>query len=131
MLPLHCLLFSELQGYVDTFRRNVSHINLVYVDKLPICPHKQWNLVSLRSSHGILRGRGLATEGTQAALRYGFTKHALPRIIGATVPEHAASRRVMEKCGLSYQGELWFRHARIAWYALDAFTWRQLSREQK
>src|SRR6266702_4160460 len=36
-------------------------------------------------------GRGLATEGTQAALRYGFMEHALPRIIEATVPEHVAS----------------------------------------
>jgi RimJ/RimL family protein N-acetyltransferase len=76
-------------------------------------------------------GRGLATEGTQAALRYGFGEYVLPRIIGATLPEHVASRKVMEKCGLTYQGELQFRHARIVWYALDAATWRQLAREQK
>jgi RimJ/RimL family protein N-acetyltransferase len=67
-------------------------------------------------------GRGLATEGTQAALRYGFVNRSLPRIIGATVPENVASRRVMEKCGLTYQGELRFRNARIVWYALDAST---------
>ena len=75
-------------------------------------------------------GRGLATEGTQAALRYGFVNRSLPRIIGATVPEHVASRRVMEKCGLTYQGELRFRNARIVWYALDASTWRTLAHEQ-
>ena len=75
-------------------------------------------------------GRGLATEGTQAALRYGFVERSLPRIIGATVPENVASRRVMEKCGLTYQGELRFRKARIVWYVLDASTWR-LSHEQK
>jgi len=76
-------------------------------------------------------GQGLATEGTQAALRYGFTQRQLPRIIGATVPEHAASRRIMEKCGLSYQGELEFRNARIVWYALDAATWRRLANAQE
>ncbi len=76
-------------------------------------------------------GRGLATEGTRAALRYGFGERRLSRIIGATLPVHVASRKIMEKCGLSYQGELLFRHARIVWYALDAATWRQLSREQK
>jgi ribosomal-protein-alanine N-acetyltransferase len=76
-------------------------------------------------------GRGLATEGTQAALRYAFTQLQLPRIIGATVPEHVASRRVMEKCGLSYQGELEFRDARIVWYALDAATWRSLANAQQ
>jgi len=76
-------------------------------------------------------GRGLAIEGTQAALRYGFVERALPRIIGATLPEHVASSKVMEKCGLTYQGELQFRNARIVWYALDASTWRRLSREQR
>ncbi len=76
-------------------------------------------------------GRGLATEGTQAALRYGFVERSLPRIIGATVPENVASRRVMEKCGMTYQGELWFRNARIVWYALDASTWRSLAHEQR
>ena len=76
-------------------------------------------------------GRGLATEGTQAALRYGFAERRLSCIIGATLPEHVASRTVMEKCGLVYQGELQFRHARIVWYALDVSTWRQLSPEQE
>src|SRR5215469_11059947 len=75
-------------------------------------------------------GRGLATEGTQAALRYGFVERRLLRIIGATVLEHIASRRVMEKCGLIYQGELRFRNARIVWYALDASAWRVLAHEQ-
>ena len=75
-------------------------------------------------------GRGLATEGTQAALRYGFVECLLPRIIGATVPENGASRRVMEKCGLTYQGEFRFRNAQIVWYALDASTWRTLAHQQ-
>jgi RimJ/RimL family protein N-acetyltransferase len=75
-------------------------------------------------------GRGLATEGIQVALRYGFVERRLPRFIGATLPEHGASRKVMEKCGLTYQGELQFRRARIVWYALDASTWWQLWREQ-
>ena len=47
------------------------------------------------------------------------------------VPEHFASRRVMEKCGLSHQGELWFQNARIVWYALDASTWRKLANAQE
>ena len=76
-------------------------------------------------------GQGSATEGTQAALRYGFVNHSLPRIIGATVPENVSSRRVMEKCGLTYQGELRFRNARILWYALDASIWWTLAHEQR
>ena len=72
-------------------------------------------------------GQGLATEGARAALRYGFLQRSLPRIIGATVPENRASRRVMEKCGLAYQGELWWRKAHLVWYALDHSTWRALA----
>lgn len=68
-------------------------------------------------------GTWTGTEGTQAALRHGFVDRSLLRIIGATVPENLASRRVMEKCGMTYQDEIQFRNARIVWYAIDASTW--------
>jgi len=45
-------------------------------------------------------GRGLATEGARAAIRFGWASTPLPRIISATAAGHLASRRVMEKCGL-------------------------------
>ena len=48
-------------------------------------------------------GRGLATEGAQRAIQFGWERTPLERIISVTVPEHAASRRVMEKCGLTFQ----------------------------
>ena len=44
-------------------------------------------------------GRGLATEGALASVRYGFGGLGLARIISITLPENAASRRVMEKAG--------------------------------
>lgn len=64
-------------------------------------------------------GRGLATEGAREAIRFGWARTPLPRIIGATAARHLASRRVMEKCGLVLQGEIAFRAARVAWYAID------------
>jgi ribosomal-protein-alanine N-acetyltransferase len=65
------------------------------------------------------RRRNFATEGGRAAVQYGFEVAGLERIISATVPEHSASRRVMEKCGLGYQGIL--RYRGVAWvlYAID------------
>jgi RimJ/RimL family protein N-acetyltransferase len=51
-------------------------------------------------------GRGLATEGGRAAVRYGFEVVGLARIMSATMAANAASRRVMDKCGLRFQGEL-------------------------
>jgi RimJ/RimL family protein N-acetyltransferase len=69
-------------------------------------------------------GRGLAPEGGRAALEFGFGVHRLPRIISVTRPDNANSRRVMEKLGLTCQGERPFRGAPAAvWYALDRETW--------
>lgn len=45
-------------------------------------------------------GRGYATELTNAALAYGFTQFDLPAIGAFAHPEHRASTRVLEKCGL-------------------------------
>jgi RimJ/RimL family protein N-acetyltransferase len=64
-------------------------------------------------------GRGLATEGAREALRFGWAKTPLERIISATASGHRGSRRVMEKCGLTFQGEFVFRGAEVAWYAID------------
>jgi ribosomal-protein-alanine N-acetyltransferase len=64
-------------------------------------------------------GRGLATEGARAAIRFGWAHTPLARIISVTAAGHRASRRVMEKCGLAFQAEVTFRRAQVAWYAID------------
>ena len=47
-------------------------------------------------------GHGLATEGSQALVAYGFDRLGLRRIVAQTMTVNAASRRVMEKAGLAY-----------------------------
>jgi hypothetical protein len=37
---------------------------------------------------------------------------------------NAASRRVMEKCGLRFQGELAMDGTVVAWYAIDRADWQ-------
>jgi RimJ/RimL family protein N-acetyltransferase len=54
-------------------------------------------------------GRGLATEGAMASLRYGFEELSLDCIISIAVPENLASRRVMEKLGMTLRGETRFK----------------------
>jgi ribosomal-protein-alanine N-acetyltransferase len=49
-------------------------------------------------------GQGLATEGARASLSYGFERVGLDRIIALAAPENAASRRVMEKVGMRFEG---------------------------
>lgn len=49
-------------------------------------------------------GRGYATEATRGALRYGFDVIGLKQICGVVFPENLASRRVLEKVGMTYRG---------------------------
>ena len=74
-------------------------------------------------------GRGYATEGGRAGVRYGFEALSLDRIISITVPQHVVSRRIMQKCGLTYQGILQLEGPQtrtkrdIVWYAIDRSAW--------
>jgi RimJ/RimL family protein N-acetyltransferase len=49
--------------------------------------------------------QGLATEGAQAVLRLAFGPLGLREIVSFTVPANLRSTRVMEKLGLTYDGE--------------------------
>jgi RimJ/RimL family protein N-acetyltransferase len=69
-------------------------------------------------------GRGLATEGALASLRYGFEKLGLERIISIALPRNIASRRVMEKAGLTFRGEIRWRGFDVVWYAADHQYWQ-------
>jgi ribosomal-protein-alanine N-acetyltransferase len=51
-------------------------------------------------------GQGFATEITQAALQVGFEQLRLERIIAIAQASNAASRRVMEKCGMTFEAEI-------------------------
>ena len=49
-------------------------------------------------------GKGYATEAARALLDHGFDALGLTRVIGITYPANLASRRVLEKTGMVYQG---------------------------
>jgi ribosomal-protein-alanine N-acetyltransferase len=51
-------------------------------------------------------GQGYATETVRAILRYGFNDLGLNRIEALTFVEHAASGRVLEKCGFQLEATL-------------------------
>jgi Acetyltransferase (GNAT) domain len=52
----------------------------------------------------------------------------LERIISITMATNAASRRVMEKCGLDSRGELAMAGTEVAWYAIDRADWEAAHR---
>ena len=53
--------------------------------------------------HPDYHGRGLATEAGSAAVDWGFTEGGLERIVSIYEPENAASGRVMERLGFTYE----------------------------
>jgi RimJ/RimL family protein N-acetyltransferase len=50
-------------------------------------------------------GRGLATEGTKALIEYLRANERITSIIAHTFPSITGSIRVMEKCGLTFDGD--------------------------
>jgi RimJ/RimL family protein N-acetyltransferase len=46
-------------------------------------------------------GQGYATEGSRALIRKGFTEHGVQRVVAGAMAVNQASRRVMEKAGLT------------------------------
>lgn len=52
------------------------------------------------------QGRGLATEMCEASMACAFGALGFESVVGFTLPANRASRRVMEKCGLTLQGEI-------------------------
>ena len=49
-------------------------------------------------------GQGYATESARASLEFGFEELGLDRIVAVALATNAASRRVLEKCGLEEIG---------------------------
>jgi RimJ/RimL family protein N-acetyltransferase len=47
-------------------------------------------------------GKGFATEAARASIGFGFARCNLKHIIALVHPENLASRRVIEKCGMTY-----------------------------
>jgi RimJ/RimL family protein N-acetyltransferase len=64
-------------------------------------------------------GRGLATEGGEAALRYGFDVHGMERIISIAHRDNVASHRVMQKLGMRLEGDTEWRGQAVTWYVIE------------
>lgn len=56
--------------------------------------------------HPAFWGRGIATEAVRAVIRFGFQKLELNRIEAKFMEGNEASRRVMEKNGMTFEGIL-------------------------
>ena len=99
----------------------IGRIGLQFHEDWPEGEHRVEVSWLIERSHW---GKGLATEGAKASVRYGFEKLELERIISIALPQNVASRRVMEKTGLTLRGETRWRGHYVVWYAIDRRDWK-------
>ena len=64
-------------------------------------------------------GKGLATEAAREAMRDGFDRIGLQRIVAVAQPENRASIHVMEKLGMRFERETTHRSFRVVLYAIN------------
>ena len=67
-------------------------------------------------------GKGIGTEAARAWLDHGFTEHGLERIVAVAHNENWASRRIMEKLGMTYEKTEFHYDAECAFYAISKET---------
>jgi RimJ/RimL family protein N-acetyltransferase len=70
-------------------------------------------------------GRGYATEGAAAAMRYAFKTLKRPRVVSLIDPDNVRSRAVAERLGERRVGDWMMRGRRVDLYAIDAETWHR------
>ena len=100
------------------------------IGRIGLVNHDDWNASPHDAEVGwalerATWGRGLATEGGAAALRFGFKTKRMERIVSIAHRDNAASQRVMEKLGFVYERD--FLHAGMP-HALYRLTPAQLTR---
>lgn len=59
------------------------------------------------------QGKGFATEGARAIVDFAFNQLDLSEVVAITALPNHASRRVMEKLGMTHRPELDFDHPRV------------------
>jgi len=72
-------------------------------------------------------GKGYATESAKAALEYGFTKMNMQEIVGTVSIENHASRRALEKCGLTFVEKFMWRDIPCDWLKITRTEWENMS----
>jgi RimJ/RimL family protein N-acetyltransferase len=64
-------------------------------------------------------GKGFATEAAREAMRDGFERVKLDRIVSIALPENRASIHVMQKLGMRFERETTHHGFRVAMYSIE------------
>lgn len=74
--------------------------------------------------------KGIATELAQASLAYGFETLDLERIVAVASPGNRASRRVMEKVGMTYEKRDYYYGGECVYYAINRDRWQSVEQSK-
>jgi RimJ/RimL family protein N-acetyltransferase len=95
--------------------RFIGRIGLMHHDDWTASPHDaEVGWVIARD----MWGKGLASEGGAAALAFG-AQQGLKSFVSIAHVDNAASQRVMQKLGLTRQGETVWRDSPVVWFATE------------
>ena len=67
--------------------------------------------------------RGIGLECASAWLDYGFKTLGLERIVAVAAPENTGSWRIMEKCGMKFEGLKFHYGMDLVFYAISKDEW--------
>ncbi len=90
----------EYAVFLKDTGRYIGNVGLINIDAI----HRHAD-ISYYIDHAVT-GQGYATEAAGAMLQYGFGKLGFHKINGVCMHQNGASRRVMEKLGMHYEGTL-------------------------
>ena len=104
-------LKTAIQKYKN---QDVSEWGLVYKENnkfIGTCGYGWWRPVHNRAEIGYALARkywnqGITTEAVNEVIKFGFEKMKLNRIEGTCLVENIASKRVLEKVGMTFEGIL-------------------------
>lgn len=69
-------------------------------------------------------GKGYATESARFAIDYGFRSFDMPFIVGTVNKQNLASKRALEKCGLTFVEEFYWQDILCDWMELSQEAWK-------
>ncbi len=67
--------------------------------------------------------KGIGFEAAEAWLKYGFETAGLERIVAVAAPENTGSWRIMEKCGMTFEGLKFHYGMDLVFYAISKNEW--------
>jgi ribosomal-protein-alanine N-acetyltransferase len=72
-------------------------------------------------------GKGIGFETAHGWLKYGFETANLDRIVAVASQENTGSWRIMEKCGMKFEGMRFHYGMDLVFYAISRDEWENLN----